>query len=392
MSLERERLRTQCAEASDIDLVRILTIDRSHSVAALVDETQRELERRQLTIESVLDRVEIRVGSQDTAVATIAQARSLIGERVPLHAVAAVSHALNETMVLQREGWGWVFHHYDDDVYGESYLVDDDARASELLGKFLQLQSWQDVAGAPDHLDNWETVTRSEESEVVLEAARNLTSAGIIHIVRSPLFTPEGDRHVTLLVPAAERDAAEETLGISQRSLRQLRREATQLAASDDRGAELAVYEQLARVDPQHGATHYNHGVVLLELDRPEEALVCFLEAAAPTLGNLPEKPEPPRGRVGPGGLFALFGFLARHLGGPPKSPGPEYLVDVELQLQRLKERLGDRGDLLHGLAGLARWRSDDEVARDYYERILQMNDQDEVARFQLGYLSAARD
>jgi len=242
VSIERNRLRTQCAEAADIDLVRILTVDKAHSVTALVDEASRELERRQLTVEGFLDRVEVRVGAEDAAVVTIAQARSLISDTVPLHAVAAVSHALEETMVIQHEGWGWVFHHYDEDEYGESYLVDSDEKAHELLGNFLLLTSWQSLAGPAQHLDDWETVARSEEAQVVLEAAQRLTTAGIVHIVRSPLFTPEGDHHITLLVPQAELTAAEEALGISRQSLRQLKREATQLATGADREAELAVY------------------------------------------------------------------------------------------------------------------------------------------------------
>jgi tetratricopeptide (TPR) repeat protein len=392
MSIERDGLRAHCAEAADIDLVRILTVDKAHSVTALVDEASRELERRQLTVEGFLDRVEVRVGAEDAAVVTIAQARSLISDAVPLHAVAAVSHALEETMVIQHEGWGWVFHHYDEEEYGESYLVDSDAKAHELLGHFLLLTPWQPLAGPAQHLDDWETVTRTEEAQVVVEAAQKLTTAGVVHIVRSPLFTPEGDHHITLLVPQTQLTSAEEALGISRQSLRQLKREATQLGAGDDREAELAVYEQLARMDPTQAAVHYNHGVVLLELDRPEQALASFLEAAAPTLGNLPERPEPPRGRVGPGGLFAMFGLVARILWGPPKASGPEYLVDVEMQLQRLQERLGDRVDLLHGLAGLARWRADGETVRDCYERILRLNDQDEIAHFQLRYLAATDD
>jgi len=394
MDTERERLQVQCAEANDIDLVRILTIDRTHAVAALVDEAARELERRGLTVEGFLDRVQVRVGAEDEALVTIEQARSVIGADVPVHAVAAISHALGETMVLQREGWGWVFHHYDEDTYGESYLIEDEARASQTLDAFMRLQPWQPLAGDAHHLDNWETVVRTEEAQLVVDAAQKLTAAGVMHIVRSPLFTGEGDRHVALLVPQDDQDLAEETLGISHQSLRQLRQQASKLAEGEDRTAELAVYEQLARIDAGNGAVHYNHGVVLLELDRHEEAVACFLEAAAPTLGALPSRPETPRGRVGPGGIFAVLGVLTRHLGGPPSShtPGPDYLEDIELRLQQLHGRFGDRIDLLHTMAGLARWRDDVTTARDLYERILRLNAADEVARFQLGYLAASMD
>lgn len=392
MNSERERLRTQCAEAKDVDLVRILTVGRDHAVDALVAEAARELERRELTVETFLDRVEVRVGAEQEAVVTIEQARSLINADVPTHAVAAITHPFDETMVLQREGWGWVFHHYDEDTYGASYLIEQSDVAGEMLGRFLQLQPWQDLAGEAHHLDNWETVARTEEAQPVIEAAQKLTAAGIVHIVRSPLFTHEADQHVALLVPEADLTLAEETLGISHQSVRQLRQQAVELGRGADSAAELAVYDQLARVDAGNGAVHYNRGVILLEMNREEEALLCFLEAAAPTLGTLPQRPETPRGRVGPGGIFALFGLLTRHAGGPPQTPGPDYLEDIELRLAHLNERFPDRPDLLHTLAGLARWRADTGQARDLYERLLRLNGDDEIARFQLEYLAASED
>ena len=55
---------------------------------------------------------------------SINSALALVNDEVPRRAVASFTHSLGETLVLQREGWGWVLHFYAEDRYGLSYLID----------------------------------------------------------------------------------------------------------------------------------------------------------------------------------------------------------------------------------------------------------------------------
>ena len=50
------------------------------------------------------------------------------------------------------------------------------------------------------------------------------------------------------------------------------------------------------------------------------------------------------------------------------------------------------RKELLHGLASIARVKGDAETAGRRYHQILELDPEDEVARFQLGYLRASAD
>ena len=391
---ERQAIREHCAGLDDAGLVRALTVDRETNSAALIDEASRELDRRGLTVEAVMDRVSVRLGRDRESSVSAAEAAALVNDEVPRGAVAAFTHALGEILILQREAWGWVAHHYEGESYGLSYLLDETDAARALLEAFLGLRDWRAQAGEGHHLDEWEIVVRSEEADDVRALADRLAEAGIPHVLRGPPFTPEGDPTTSLLVPAERREEAMEATGTGRRSVRRLHRLARERDEAGDRNGELAVYEELAETDAGNPAVHYNRGAVLLELGRTEEAAAAFLRCAGRGIERMEASLTPGGGGVGGGG--GLGGAVARmmgRLGDVGTRPHfPEYLVDAEMQLLALEERLPQRKELLHGLASIARVKGDAETAGRRYHQILELDPEDEVARFQLGYLRASAD
>jgi len=378
----------------DLDLVRNLTLDRADNSSAFVDEALREFERRGTTLAACIDHITMHVGSKRGA-ADIDTALGLVTDEVPRRAVASFTRCLGETLILQREGWGWVLHAYTDESYEHSFLVDSTAAARQVLERFLRLQPWREDAGIGHHLDNWKTLASSEDADHVLALSARLVVAAVPHIVRPALFTPPGDDAIALLVPPKHKAAADDVIGAGQASIQQLRQQALAADAAGDAVAELAAYDAMIEVDGGDHAVHYNRGVLLLEAAQHEPAAMAFMEAAARGLAVL--KPDLSLGR-GPsgGGLLGLVGVGARLVGraiSPKPGPGyPDWFDDVELRLQALLDRLGPRADVLHSLASLARFKGDNAAAADWYHRILMLNPGDEVARFQLEYLAAAGD
>jgi tetratricopeptide (TPR) repeat protein len=393
--MEADRLlRERCQALSETDLVRSLTLERADNSAAFVNEALREFERRGTTLDACIDRVELRAGPR-TGQTSIDAALTLVNDDVPRRAVASFTHYLGETLVLQREGWGWVLHFYAEDRYGLSYLIDGTDVARKVVERFLRLQPWRDEAGEGHHLDDWKTLISSDEAERILALSDRLAAAGVPHAVRPALFTPRGDESVALLVPRERRAEADQVAGLGEAPVRRLHHQAEACDEAGDLAGELAAYDELVATDGNNHAVHYNRGVVLLESGRHEEAAAAFMEAAARGLVKL--KPDHSLGR-GPsgGGLLGLVGVGARLLGraisSPPGSGFPDWLEDVELRLQSLLDRFGPRSDLLHSLASLARVKGDSAAAVERYHAILALHPDDEVARFQLEYLAAAGD
>lgn len=387
-----QRIREHCTGLTDAGLVRALVVDRAGNAAAFLDEAERELARRGLTVAAIVDRIRVRSGGDREAVVSIAAAVAMIDDAVPRRALAAFTHCLDETLWLQREGWGWVAHHYAGDAYGLSYLLADTAAARAVLERFLRLQAWRDAAGDGHHLDDWKTLVADADGGAVLALADRLAAGGVPHVVRAPLLAGEGAAAaVALLVPPDRLAEAVEVAGTGRVPVRRLRHQARQADAAGDRHAELAAYEQLCQADAGNPAVHYNHGVVLLELDRPEAAAAAFMRCAALGLERLGPGLSPSGSRGGPGGFLGIAAKLVgRAVGSPSRPAYPDFLDDARLRLEGLLERLGARTDLLHTVASIARVQGDLDAAAARYRQVLQLEPADEVARVQLDDLSAA--
>ena len=190
-------------------------------------------------------------------------------------------------------------------------------------------------------------------------------------MLRGPPFTPEGDPTTSLLVPAERREEAMEATGTGRRSVRRLHRLARERDEAGDRNGELAVYEELAETDAGNPAVHYNRGAVLLELGRTEEAAAAFLRCAGRGIERMEASLTPGGGGVGgSGGLGGAVARMMGRLGDVGTRPHfPEYLVDAEMQLLALEERMPQRKELLHGLASIARVKGDAETAGRRYHQ-----------------------
>jgi len=69
----------------------------------------------------------------------------------------------------------------------------------------------------------------------------------------------------------------------------------------------------------------------------------------------------------------------------------PDYVDDAEMILIDLETRLPDNTKLLHSLASIARLKNDIQAAEARYRRILEIDADDRIAYFNLGYLHSEK-
>ncbi len=74
-----------------------------------------------------------------------------------------------------------------------------------------------------------------------------------------------------------------------------------------------------------------------------------------------------------------------------PRPRYPDHIDDADIFLQRLLERLPGNLKILHCLASIARLRNDAGSAAARYRRILEIDPDDQIAYFNLGYLHSER-
>ena len=219
----------------------------------------------------------------------------------------------------------------------------------------------------------------------------------IPYTVQTPLFSGNGDGYLQILVPKEHLNAASDIVDETEESLYQLYERVAAADAAGDRKLELELYDLLAEEDPENAAVFYNRGHVLMELTRFEEAAEALAAAVSIGLKTVERLTDPMDGGGGLGGLFGLVAILFRKLTRPPPDEGggavryPDYLDDTEMLLHQIEPRLPNHIQTQHCLAAIARMKNNEAVAEAHYRRILELNPDDQVAYFNLGYLHSER-
>ena len=124
------------------------------------------------------------------------------------------------------------------------------------------------------------------------------------------------------------------------------------LEEADDLEGQLAIYNQLNDLVFIDAYIFYNKGCVLYDLERSDEAAEAIMLSI---------------------NLDLDLGRLARAH------------ESLEL-LAEISEEIPKNTDVLHCLAGLESERNNTEKARNYYQKIIEVNDNDAIAHLNLGY------
>ena len=384
-----------------VDLVRAITLERRENTVEFRQVALRVLEGRGAVLSEYVDSVSVRRNDGEEQPVAIQEALAgLQSDLDPWDALIFTS-CLGDVLGLQRQTHGWVAHYYGGDRYGGSFLLQGPEQARKVLSLFLELQEWTRLAGEAHHLDSWEALVDSDSRELIQTVCADLDVEGIPYIVQVPRFAPQEGETLTILVPPDQLDSAYDIIDEAEETVEDFYVLAEELAESGDLTRELEVYDNLAQTDPENPAVHYNRGSVLLELSRWEESADALVEAVGIGLKSAESDLElnPTKGSRGMGGMMGVFALLFRKATAATRedSPAaarpryPDYIDDAHIFLERLLGKLPGSKKILHCLASIARLRNDTAAAEMRYRRILELDPEDQVAYFNLGYLHSEK-
>ena len=389
--MDQDPILERCEAMSEGELLRAVTVDRHQNSDAFHQVALRVLDDRGLTLEQRLDRARVRLDDGEESVVPVDDALLRLQDELDLWQALVYTDCLGDVLVLQRERGGWTAHHYADEVYGLSYFVGASDRTRDMLARFLHLEDWSHLAGEGHRLDNWTVVTASDSAELIQRVAEDLDAADIPYTVQSSVFFPGGEDAMAVRVPPEHAGEAHDLLDEAEESIEDLYEQAEEMARLGNTTGELKIYDALVVEDPENPAVFYNRGSVLLELRQPEAAAECLIEVVA--LGLRSVKPDlGPGGARGLSGLTGIIGLVFRKLvttrePRPPAPRYPDFIDDAQMLLDQLSGQLPGNTKVLHCLAAIARLKNDAAAAETRYRRILELDPEDKVAYFNLGYL-----
>ncbi|NKB69231.1 MAG: hypothetical protein GKR89_19350 [Candidatus Latescibacteria bacterium] len=389
-----------CYAMNDRELVATLTLDKAQYREPFIAVATGELARRGLDLGQYLEQVQAGRNNTELVSCTSAQALALLREEVSLWDLRVLVNCLGQVLVLQKERQCWSVHYYEDEEYGGSFFVAQGEAVQELCAAFLHLQPWRHQTGPWNDLKRWKTAAQSRNQFYIEQVAAGLDDLGVPYTVQTPVFSGTESGVLTVLIPTATARQARRVVAALEAERQTLYEHAQQQYDQNDLEGEQKTYQRLVQVAPENPAVFYNWGSVLIELGRNEEAAEAFIEAVSLGLPDL-SKSLASASRQATGGIGGRLGLLLllfkrwRRPQSSAQSPTgdyPDFIDDAELILEDLAGRLPRPIRLLHCLATIARLKDTQEQVGRLYRRILSLDPEDEIARFNLGYLQASRE
>ena len=380
-----DRVIQQCAVMTDLELVRTLTIDRESFQETFLAIAEGEREKRALSIEAFIDNIYLAQNDEEGASCTIDQALSKVHSDISLWSIITLTNCMEDAWVIQREVSRWLVHHYVEEGYATSFFFDATEQLKSTLRRFLSLELW--TVDVSHDLNTWKPIFQSRSpaflNKIILELG------DILHTVKTPLFSQDQKGQLVLLVHPEFEKQAQEIVAENHTKIEQLYDRAEHLAETENPERELKIYDILSELVPDNLAVHYNRGNVLLELDQLDEAVESLIEAIVlglPETGNKIDL-KPRRGGGIAGSVNPLLSLLVLSQTNNEPLHYPDYLDDVEMLLQHIREQHPENTRTLHGLAIIAEQKNDIAVACQHYRDMLALDPQNKAAQTHLTYL-----
>ena len=380
-----EQVIQQCALMTDRELVRTLTIDRENFQETFLVIAESEREKRALSIEAFIDDVHLSLNDAEGASCTIDQALAKVHSDISLWSIITLTNCMEDAWVIQREVSRWLVHHYVEEGYATSFFFDATEQLQSTLRRFLSLELW--TVDVSHDLNTWKPVFQSRSpaflNKIILELG------DILHTVKTPLFSQDQKGQLVLLVHPEFEKQAQEIVAENHTKIEQLYDRAEHLAETENAERELRIYDILSELVPDNLAVHYNRGNILLEQERLDEATESLIEAIVLGLPEIMDKVDlkPRRGGGVAGSVNPLLNLLVASQTNNEPLRYPDYIDDVEILLQRIREQRPENTRILHGLAIIAEQKNDIAVACQHYRDMLAIDPQNKAAQIHLTYL-----
>ncbi len=380
-----EQVIQQCAVMTDRELVRTLTIDRKNFQETFLVIAESEREKRALSIEAFIDDVHLSLNDGEGASCTIDQALAKVHSDISLWSIITLTNCMEDAWVIQREVSRWLVHHYVEEGYATSFFFDATEQLKSTLRHFLSLELW--TVDVSHDLNTWKPVFQSRSpaflNKIILELG------DILHTVKTPMFSQDQKGQLVLLVHPEFEKQAQEIVAENHTKIEQLYDRAEHLAETENAERELRIYDILSELVPDNLAVHYNRGNILLEQELLDEATESLIEAIVLGLPEIMDKVDlkPRRGGGVASSVNPLLNLLVSSQTNNEPLRYPDYIDDIEILLQRIREQRPENTRILHGLAIIAEQKNDIAVACQHYRDMLAIDPQNKAAQTHLTYL-----
>jgi tetratricopeptide (TPR) repeat protein len=355
MEANVSELKEQCSRMTDEELIETLALERGSYTDDFCQIAFQELKQRKYEFNSA----QISLNNKDETTLPNAQALEKVSEDISYLDTWFCTNSLTETLLILKGFSYWEMHHVFSMKCRKTFFIESFSKVKEILEKFLNLEIWDEEIEQEYHIDEWTMFITTSSYDYTRKEAERLSHLGILYAVETEalanyvdFYTPFSKASFTLFIPYEYHEVAE---GILEEDKVRIDALYERLSETKEPEKELEIYNELIELDPDDAMAFHNRGVLLYERENYKEATESFIQSAS---------------------LIMTF-----HESEDIAEEADEILGESENALQNVIEKDSENLDALHTLASISWYRGELSHAKEFYEKILSIKPDDEIAK-----------
>lgn len=337
---------------SDDELISIITVKRENFNDEYRNKALEELTSRGIRLEDILKVAEFKKNFDDFEKIEVSAADEKLQLLQDPFDVLYFKNYMDELLVVQRNLSSVALHHHNRTEGFKSFFVYDADMLKQSLNQFLVLGEW--LPEDSEIIEHWETFVESGSKGYILRITTMLNDLEIDYSISNPhsiRFDNFSDVYA-IVVPADQIDETGEIHTKLEELKEELHGQIEVAERNSDVDKQLELLTILETVTPDDSVLFYNKAQLFDSKGDFQNASNAAIESFNIELAN--------------GAIEDI-------------EDTKSYLIDTLAKVENKK-------NILHCLATIASMGGENEVANEYFEQLVELDDKDAIAHLNLGH------
>lgn len=338
---------------SDDELISFLTVKRDQIVDDYRDKILVELNNRGIKLEDILKVAEYKFNFQDFEKIDVSSAYEKIALiKEPLDVIYFKNY-MEEHLAVQKNSKSFVLHYHNAKSGFSSFFLHNTEMLKQCLNEFLSLGDI--LPEGIEVVQHWDTFTESASANYIIRLAEMLDSIEVDYSINSnrlARFNSFSSAY-SIVLPLENMNKAEKVLTMKNDLVNEQLEKLELAGKNEDTDKQLEILAELESLTPEDSELFYKKAQLLDKKGDYQNASEAFIESFNLDLDN-----------------DSIYD-----------------IEETETYLIETLDKVENKTNILHCLATISTYRGNIENAFNYYNKLVDLNENDSIAHLNLGYL-----
>lgn len=338
---------------SDDELISIITIKKANFNENFREKVLSELNNRGIILDDILNIAKYKINSENFANIKVDSAFEKLALLNNSLDVIYFQNYMAEHICIQKNNNFFVLHHFNPESGFNSFFLDDNEMLKNSLQEFLSLDNW--LPEGVEIIKHWDTFTESSSSAYILRLAKMLDEIDLYYSINSPQLVrfSSFSKPYSIVLPVEDIEEAEEVMKQLDDLKNSFDKKFESAENNKDLDKQLEILMELESITPEDSVLFYNKAQLLDEKGDYQNASDALIDSFNIDFEN---------GEI-------------------------EDIEDIENYLIEILDKVDTKTNTLHCLATISAYKNDNDKALKFYEKLLELDENDPIAHLNLGHI-----